>query len=287
MAEATQPGEGDPTSDIPIAVDSDGALWAGGVTTDAGTGLQRFDGTSWRITDAGDPPDGRVNDLAADPRGGIWALAWSTEDYHRQTPPGVYHFDGSLWRQVNSAGYAGGLSVSGTGQAWAAVVPCGGRSGAGTCEGDTTVLARLQPDGAWQTFGDAPEGPVLGWISQQLPGSGGASVLRFDGRAYTPAWVDPTAQAVTPLGGLLAESADVVWVQADCGPSPAGGASLAGLSAYRAGAWLPVGPATGAYSWPVPDIPAAPALATSAGAPRWPWWRLRWWGRGWAGCGSG
>ena len=276
MAEAAPAGEGEPTSGIPsIAVDSEGALWAGGVTTDAGTGLQRFDGTSWRITDAGDPPDGRVNDLAADPRGGIWALAWSAEDYARQEPPGVYRFDGSLWRQVNSAGYAGGLSVSGTGQVWAAVVPCGGGSGAGTCEGDTTVLARLQPDGAWRTFGDAPGGPVLGWVSlalvgeqvlltnsQQLPGSGGASVLRFDGRAYTPAWVDPTAQAVTPLGGLLAESADVVWVQADRGPSPAGGASIAGLSAYRAGAWLPVGPATGPYSWPVPEIPAAPALAT-------------------------
>ena len=92
----------------PLARDSEGAVWAGGVSTVDGEErnvVVRFDGTAWTTPGNADlAPTGGIGDIAADPSGGVWVS--STQDGPSTDQHGIYRFDGTTWCKAGPGGYA-------------------------------------------------------------------------------------------------------------------------------------------------------------------------------------
>ena len=226
-------GHGDP-----IAVDSDGTLWA--VERRAGgepVGLSRFDGTTWSRPDSSVTyPTGRISSIVADPGGGVWVLAHLSPDAAASLPPSqdgrtLVRFDGSSWSQTPVRGAIGEIP---SWRGMLAVAPDGGVWVAGM-----SGVARYDPDGQWRTFGAAdglPAEPREELRSVVVAGDevvvvSSVGAQRFDGTQFVPLWSDPASVQRLP-GPLVAVSRDEVWARAGDG----------GWWRHRNGAWEPVGP---------------------------------------------
>ena len=238
----------------PLAVDSDGTLWA--VEQRAGgepIGLSHFDGSTWTRPDSSATyPTGRISSIVADPHGGVWVLAHLSPEAAASLPPSqdgrtLVHFDGSSWSQTPVPGtigeipwWRGMLAVAPDGGVWVA-----GMSG----------VARYDPDGQWRTFGAAdglPADPRQELRSVVVAGDvvvvSAAGAHRFDGTQFVPLWADPASVPRFP-GPLVAVSRDEVWARTQLG----------GWWRHRNGVWEPVGPQEG----------TRPSRWASAAA----WWR--------------
>ena len=222
----------------PIAVDSDGNLWAVERRAEGEPiGLSRFDGTTWSRPDSSVTyPTGGISSIVADPEGGVWVLAHDPEAA-ASVPPSqdqrtLVHFDGSSWSQTPVPGaigeipwWRGMLAVAPDGGVWVA-----GMSG----------VARYDPDGQWRTFGAAdglPAEPREELRSVVVAGDevvvvSSVGAHRFDGTQFVPLWSDPASVQRLP-GPLVAVSRDEVW---------APGRRYGGWWRHRNGAWEPVGP---------------------------------------------
>jgi hypothetical protein len=254
----------------PLARDSDGAVWAGGVSTVDGVEhnvVVRFDGTAWTTPGSADlAPAGGIADIAADPSGGVWVA--STQDGPSTDQHGIYRFDGTTWSKVGPGGYAFDMAATTSGQLWALA-----GSGNGIDPSGDVRVARLTADGTWEPFGSdegAPEGSEGFWPSLAVGGdtvvvSAFTGLVRAEGDRFVTLWRDPTA-VVQPsfevASGLvpdavLAVSGDEVWLPAapEVGGSPWLVAGTT-LSRYRDGRWAPVGPVTPG------DTASTPVLAT-------------------------
>ena len=254
----------------PLALDSTGAVWAGGVSAVDGEAVNvvvRFDGTAWTTPGNADlAPAGGIRDIAADPSGGVWVA--STQDGPTTEQHGVYRFDGTTWSKAGPGGYAHDMAVTAGGGLWAMV-----GAGNGVDPSGEVRVARLAPDGTWEAFGTdegVPEGSEGFWPSLAVAGdkvlvSAVAGLVRGEGDQFVALWQDPTAVVQPAFGvaygqvpdGVLAVTADEVWLPA----APKVGGSpwlVAGttLSRYRDGTWAAVGPVTPG------DTASAPILAT-------------------------
>ena len=245
----------------PLALDSAGAVWAGGVSVVDGRRrdvVVRFDGTSWSIPgDAEQAPSGVIGDLAADPSGGVWVA--SSQDDPTTEQHGIYRFDGSTWRKAGPGGYAHDLAVTTGGQLWATVA-----SGNGIDPGESVSAARLTADGTWESFGSAegaPEGELF-WPSLAVAGdtvvvSAIDRLVRSEGDRFVTLWRDPSAVVQPGSDGLLAVSPDEAWLPAVSPvPGPPWPVGATTLCRYRAGAWTEVAPVGGG------DVGDVPVLAT-------------------------
>ncbi|HYN56359.1 MAG TPA: hypothetical protein VES03_04080 [Motilibacterales bacterium] len=254
----------------PLALDSEGAVWAGGVRSVNGSELNvvvRFDGSQWTTPgNAEGAPIGGIGDLAADPSGGVWVA--STQDGPTTDQHGVYRFDGTTWSRAGPGGYAGDMAVTSGGQLWAMV-----GAGNGIDPSGEVRVARLAADGSWESFGSAegaPEGGEFRWPALAVVGgtvvvSDVDGLVRSEGDRFVTMWRDPTS-VVQPgfeiahgqvADGLLAVSADEAWLPAaPLEGGPAGLVPGTGLARYRDGAWVALGPVTRG------DLANAPVLAT-------------------------
>ena len=192
----------------PLAVDSDGAVWAGGVSTVDGEErnvVVRFDGTQWTTPgNADQAPAGGIGDIAADPSGGVWVA--STQDGPATDQHGIYRFDGTTWSKAGPGGYAGDMAVTTGGQLWALA-----GAGNGIDPSGEVRVARLAADGTWEAFG-SDEGAARGQrgamavlavagdrsSSATSPGS-----LRSEGDQFVTLWQDPTAVVQPGVRGRL------------------------------------------------------------------------------------
>ena len=240
----------------PLARDSEGAVWAGGVSVVDGVEhntVVRFDGTAWATPgDADLAPSGGIADIAADPSGGVWVA--STQNGPSTDQHGVYRFDGSTWSKVGPGGYAFDMAVTTAGELWALA-----GSGNGIDPSGDVRVARLAADGTWEAFGSdegAPEGSEGFWPSLAV---GGDTVIvstftglgRSAGDRFVTLWEDPTAVLQPSFevafgqvpDAVIAVSADEVWLPAatEVGGSPWLAPATA-LSRYRDGAWEAIGP---------------------------------------------
>ena len=232
----------------PLALDSEGSVWAGSVTSPSrgnrGAPV-RFDGRAWSTPDGADAPGGDIRDIAADPSGGVWLFSAqeATEDH------GVFRFDGTTWRKVGPGGYGGELSVTSSGAVWAMV-----SAGNGVDPSGEASVARLEQDGTWKPFGadeGAPSSGEFGSASLAVAGdtvlvTGVDGMVRSEGERFVPLWTDPMASikpafAIQP-GGLLAISQDEVWMQGDPDPEHIGLPVESTLARNREGRWEPIGP---------------------------------------------
>lgn len=254
----------------PLAVDSAGSVWAGGVSTLNGAErnvVVRFDGTAWTTPGNADlAPAGGIADIAADPSGGVWVS--STQDGPDTAQHGIYRFDGTTWSKAGPGGYAFDMAVTTGGELWTMA-----GSGNGIDPSGDVRVARLAADGTWEPFGSdegAPEGSEGFWPSLAVGGdavivSAFTGLVRREGDRFITLWQDPTA-VVQPSfevafgqvpDAVLAVSADEVMLPAapEVGGSPwlVAGTSL---SRYRDGGWASVGPVTSG------DASSAPVLAT-------------------------
>ena len=240
----------------PLALDSEGAVWAGGVSTIDGEErnvVVRFDGTAWTTPGiAGQAPSGGIGDIAADPSGGVWVS--STQDGPVTGQHGVYRFDGTAWSKAGPGGYAGDMAVTTGGQLWALA-----GAGNGIDPSGEVRVARLAGDGTWESFGSeegAPEGSEGFWPSLAVAGdrvvvSDVAGLVRSEGDRFVTLWQDPTAVVQPAFGvahgetpdAVLAISADEVWLPAaPVSDGQAWPVASTSLSRYRDGAWVAVGP---------------------------------------------
>lgn len=246
----------------PMALDSAGAVWAGGVSVAGGRRrdvVVRFDGTSWVTPgDVQAAPSGVIGDIAADPSGGVWVA--SSQDGPSTEQHGIYRFDGSTWRKAGPGGYAHDLAVTTGGRLWAVVA-----SGNGIDPSGEVRVARLAADGTWESFGSAqglPQGSEGFWPSLAVAGDTVAvsaidRLVRSEGDRFETLWQDPAAVVRPASDGLLAVSSDEAWlpvVSPVPGPSWPMGATA--LGRYRDGAWAAVGSAAGG------DAANFPVLAT-------------------------
>ena len=254
----------------PLARDSQGAVWAGGVNVVDGVERRvvvRFDGTAWTTPgNAEEAPTGGIADIAADPSGGVWVS--STQDGPVTDQHGVYRFDGSTWTKAGPGGYAFDLAVTTGGQLWALA-----GAGNGIDPSGEVRVARLAADGTWESFGSdegAPEGSEGFWPALAVAGdtvvvSDIAGLVRGEGDRFVALWQDPTAVVQPAFGvahgetpdGVLAVGADEVWLPA--GPvsdGPAWLVATTALSRHRDGMWVAVGPVSAG------DLANPPVLAT-------------------------
>jgi hypothetical protein len=229
-----------------LAVDTAGAVWAGGTLVDGAGGgrtnaVVRLDGGTWTGPGVEDgAPSGEVGDVAADPRGGVWAtsMAEGTVDH------GVFRFDGTQWRKAGDGGYAHDLGVTTTGEVWAMVSDGDGRSAPGIF-----TACRLGPDGSWQSF----DGPPLTdeGSSADLAVSGDRVLLVHEeglvglsGERFEPIWANPAAVVGTAFGvgpgRLIAVGADELWMPTVYPTGPDGIVPGTGLGHYVAGTWRTV-----------------------------------------------
>jgi hypothetical protein len=254
----------------PMALDSEGAVWAGGVRTVDGEDrntVVRFDGTAWTTPGNADlAPTGGIGDIAADPSGGVWVS--STQDGPSTDQHGIYRFDGTTWSKAGAGGYAHDMAVTTGGRLWAMV-----GAGNGIDPSGEVRVARLAADGAWEAFGadeGVPEGsegrwPSLAVARDKVLVSDIAGLVRGEGDQFVALWQDPTAVVQPAFGvafgqtpdGVLAVTPDEVWLPT--APVSTGAAWLVArttLSRYRDGRWASVGPVTSG------DADSAPVLAT-------------------------
>ena len=242
----------------PLARDSDGAVWAGGVSAVDGQErnvVVRFDGTAWATPGNADlAPTGGIGDIAADPSGGVWVS--STQDGPSTEQHGVYRFDGTTWSKAGPGGYAGDMAVTTGGQLWALV-----GAGNGIDPSGEVRVARLAADGTWESFGSeegAPEGSEGFWPALAVGGdavivSDFTGLVRSEGDRFVTLWQDPTAVVQPAFGvahgetpdAVLAIDADEVWLPAaPVSDGQAWPVASTSLSRYRDGAWVAVGPVT-------------------------------------------
>jgi hypothetical protein len=251
----------------PLALDSSGAVWAGGVDGVQNNVVVRFDGTAWTTPGNADmAPRGGIGDIAADPSGGVWVA--STQDGPDPRRHGIYRFDGTTWGKAGPGGYAHDLAVTTGGELWAMV-----GAGNGIDPSGDVRVARLAADGTWEAFGSdegVPEGSEGFWPALAVAGdtvvvSGITGLLRSAGERFVELWADPAA-VVQPgfearfgqlPDALLAVGSDEVWLPAASpGPGPMWLGTATTLTRHRDGAWVAVGPQSRG------DIANAPVLAT-------------------------
>jgi len=254
----------------PLALDSEGAVWAGGVGMVDGEErnvVVRFDGTTWSTPgDVEKAPAGGIGDIAADPSGGVWVA--STQDGPVTDQHGVYRFDGTTWSKAGPGGYAGDMAVTSSGQLWAMV-----GAGNGIDPSGEVRVARLSGDGTWDSFGSdegAPEGSEGRWPALAVAGdsvvvSDVAGLVHSVGDRFVTLWQDPTAVVQPAFGvahgeapdALLAVSTGEAWLPAaPLSDSTAWLVAATALSRYRDGTWAAVGPQSAG------DMAHAPVLAT-------------------------
>lgn len=216
-----------------LALDRDGAVWAGGwtdwesVVSKDGSGetseLPRIPVSQWARGKTWRVPGRAVRGVAGkpvpDPTGGLWLLTVDNR---------LLHYRAGRWRtvvknlsQVYAYGWVDGSSTLGEGTfyekqttAWLAVTPDGAAWLAG-------------PDGLWRFTrkGEATTyGPEQGlpYPPTAAPVSVGDTilvldaigVLRLDGDGFTRVWTDPLLQ-VAWVEDLLAVSATEAWVRGE------------------------------------------------------------------------
>lgn len=191
-----------------LAVDRDGAVWAGGVILPSSSGdlkpgdVRRWDGQAWVF--AGGPAEAaptEAGEVTADPTGGVWFVSGAD---------GLRRFDGTTWTVPVSDFYTlmngywtpGGqtLAVSSDGSAWVAA-------------GDG--LARVTADGSTRIFGpnDGLEG--VGGLAvgagDSIVISHGTTVQRLEGDRFQRIW---QGQPSTGWGEGYGVSAEELWVEA-------------------------------------------------------------------------
>jgi hypothetical protein len=194
-----------------LAVDIDGAVWAGGVVAPLRSqslmmgGVRRWDGQAWSMP-AGEDEDApsQPGAVAADRTGGVWFVSGAD---------GLRHFDGEHWRTpapdpanaIDESWTPGGrkLAVESDGTAWAV----------------TAGLVQAPPDGPLRGYG--PEAGMSGagglavGSADTLVVADYPTVLRHEGDRFAPIWTGaPTVG--WPYQGLVmrAVSADELWVNA-------------------------------------------------------------------------
>lgn len=248
----------------PLAVDSEGAIWAGGAVKPASGKRQNaavsWDGTTWATPAPGaQTPAGEIEDVAAAPGGGVWvASAREDTDDH-----GIFRFDGTKWTKVGPGGYARDLSVTTSCQVWA--TGDNGLWGSGSFS-----IARLADDGDWQPYREeegAPRGDEL--MSLDLAVAGDTVLAAHDGgldrsqgdpgaERFVSLWDDPAAVIRWPLGtrpdGVLAVGAQEVWMFADVSEHPTNYLA-SGLVRRRDWEWVRLAQVAG-------DTPGSPVLAS-------------------------
>ncbi len=191
-----------------LAVDRDGAVWAGGVILPSSSGdvkpgsVRRWDGQAWVFpgSSAVDVPT-EAGEVAAAPAGGVWFVSGAD---------GLRRFDGTTWTAPVSDFYTlmngfwtpGGqtLVVSSDGSAWVAA-------------GDG--LARITAEGDARIFGPGDGVEGVGGLAvgsgNSIVISQGATVLRLDGDRFEQVWQGSPS---TGWGEGYGVSSDEVWVQA-------------------------------------------------------------------------
>lgn len=201
----SRPGEGVGGD---LAVDRDGAVWAGGVDLndgpDEGKRPRRWDGHSWSLP--GQDSDAAPKDagwIVADPIGGVWFL---------NVLDGPRHFDGSSWTVHPASAHCGAHSCS-----WLAVAPDGA-----AWFSDEGLAVRAGGDGTESAYG--PEAGVerASGLSISTGGSvlvnNGTSVLRLEGGRFLSIWQPQPAATRTTLDSgyddmaVYAPSSEEVWV---------------------------------------------------------------------------
>jgi hypothetical protein len=242
----------------PLALDSQGAVWAGGVSAVGGEErnvVVRFDGTAWATPGNADmAPTGGIGDIAADPSGGVWVA--STQDGPITEQHGIYRFDGTTWSKAGPGGYAHDMALTTSGQIWAMV-----GAGNGIDPSGEVRVAMLATDGTWEAFESdegVPEGsegfwPALAVAGETVVVSSITGLIRGQGDQFAVLWQDPAA-VVQPAfevafgqapDAVLAVDAEEAWLPT--APISTGAAWLVArttLSRYRDGTWASVGPVT-------------------------------------------
>ncbi|MGB8021300.1 MAG: hypothetical protein WCF04_08740 [Candidatus Nanopelagicales bacterium] len=231
----------------PLAVDTDGGVWAGGFTGDGVDGtpptVQRWDGSGWAKPAPSDPDAPRgAGVVAPDPSGGVWVISSSGGG----AQVALSRFDGAAWHAVSADvteqvgrrvtaldGFGGGLAVALDGSGWVA-----GSNG----------IARYAPDGSWQAFTSElgvviPEGDALPDVTtagERVLVLTGPEVLQLDGDRFVPLWTAPTG-SIQQVTGLSAVSVDEAWSRVRAVTDPRGNRESR-WARFRDGQWTPRGP---------------------------------------------
>lgn len=268
-----------------LAVDTAGAVWAGGTLVDwTGSGrtnvVVRLDGGTWTPPGAEDgAPTGEVGDVAADPaRRRLDNVHGRGHCRPRRVP---------VRRDVVAEGRRRRLRPR----------PRRDHHGRGLGDGQRRrrplsalgifTASRLGADGSWQLF----DGPPLTdeGSSADLAVSGDRVLMvheegleALSGERFVPTWANPAAVVGTAFGvgpdRLIRISADELWMRTNYPSGPDGIVPATGLGHYMAGTWRTVdvpmwGERRSHRCWPATARCGRPAQTGSTGwsasTPRW------------------
>ncbi len=186
-----------------LTVDTEGRMWAISQVLRSDGELEqtvvRFDGARWTAVEGPDSP-AFAEEFVADPTGGV--LVRFGFDVRR--------FDGQSWRPMpllSSAQRLGtpvslDMSVAPDGTVWV-VGPEG--------------VARGRGSEPWQSVTQVEEPSIVGVgiVGTDVLVADSSGLLRVDGEELSRVWSEPDRGLGSPVGGLLAVSADEVWATAE------------------------------------------------------------------------